>query len=1040
MKAQILKISGHKTLKDFYKEFPDEASFMKKYGKQFEEAAKGTVMKRLNYGDYYDAIDSEITGSTNAQRMAAIMAAQANQGGGGEKKGTSLGEMMGMAKTAYSMYQGFSGGGSGSDMSSMASSFSGSGSSGSSIGSSVMGMLKKNGGRIPKAQTGIELSDGQFGPQNESYSGIPQWQQEMNYGNNNYYANNNPYFMTNPGPQNTFNTGDITPTGPQDISTVNTNKTPGGENAANAPVNTFNQLPPVENKLKGWSRTAKKIDFLGISGKLIEGIGAIKAEKEEKRRARQRRDVSKLALKAAASTDVDAQRMQTDARTSQRDSQMPVNTGEEFFPIYGNNTNVLAKNGIHIKPENKGKFTEYKKRTGKTTEEALHSKNPHVRQMANFARNAAKWNKAQTGTTMNSAGTATGAASGGGTPWGLIGSAGSGIAGQATGNNAGGSVGGTVGGAIGSIWGPAGRAIGQIAGTAIGGLIDTNPKKTKKANDQTEINMRGIASIGMGQGIQNQYKSYVEYGGQLPHYQDGGEIAPLEDKLQTHWGGELETMSQNPYLPNSGETAMFVGDSHDDGGIGATYYGNSVEAEGGEPVVELPDPEGGNSAVVFGNLKISKDNAELLGDKNAKNKKFKSYITSLSKEEEKNMKLIEESMTEYSEFNPVTSFDKLKSNTLALQMKGADMKLKSIAVKKQKAADLQSSINETADEYGLDADSLAKGKYKKAINNKGKAQNGVNLNGDYYENLQLTPRNTAPLEPVKTYSAGFSSTMLPQASTLPTSNQVVASTKDLDEENSAFDFKPYMQAFNQVLPYLRNSNKESLNNDQLTGEMFALSNNQVEPVYARGYNPTLDVPYDISLQDIRNETQADFRSAQRMAGYNPAAQAMLAAQKYSADQKVGAEEFRMNQAKRDQVFSGNRALLNDAQLKNLGIFDQQYQRASQARSNTKAVTQAALNSISDKFAKNRLENRTLQTYENLYNYRFDKNYRAINENPLAIFDTTLKDSTNPEGQSDIERIAEMEDQIDDYKKARRDAKKKASKLEMGGMVSSLKRI
>lgn len=46
---------------------------------------------------------------------------------------------------------------------------------------------------------------------------------------------------------------------------------------------------------------------------------------------------------------------------------------------------------IHIKKANKGKFTDYKERTGKTTEEALHSKDPHVRQMANFARNAAKW-------------------------------------------------------------------------------------------------------------------------------------------------------------------------------------------------------------------------------------------------------------------------------------------------------------------------------------------------------------------------------------------------------------------------------------------------------------------------------------------------------------------------------------------------------------------------------------------------------------------------------------------------------------------------
>jgi hypothetical protein len=61
------------------------------------------------------------------------------------------------------------------------------------------------------------------------------------------------------------------------------------------------------------------------------------------------------------------------------------------------NSTPMAKSGIHIKPENKGKFTAYKKRTGKTTEEALHSPDPHVRQMANFARNAKKWHHAKEG-------------------------------------------------------------------------------------------------------------------------------------------------------------------------------------------------------------------------------------------------------------------------------------------------------------------------------------------------------------------------------------------------------------------------------------------------------------------------------------------------------------------------------------------------------------------------------------------------------------------------------------------------------------------
>lgn len=46
---------------------------------------------------------------------------------------------------------------------------------------------------------------------------------------------------------------------------------------------------------------------------------------------------------------------------------------------------------IHIKPENKGKFNALKKRTGKTTEELTHSKNPLTRKRAIFAQNAAKW-------------------------------------------------------------------------------------------------------------------------------------------------------------------------------------------------------------------------------------------------------------------------------------------------------------------------------------------------------------------------------------------------------------------------------------------------------------------------------------------------------------------------------------------------------------------------------------------------------------------------------------------------------------------------
>lgn len=54
---------------------------------------------------------------------------------------------------------------------------------------------------------------------------------------------------------------------------------------------------------------------------------------------------------------------------------------------------LAEEKGIHINPENKGKFTDTKKRTGKSTEELTHSKNPLTRKRAIFAQNAKKWNK-----------------------------------------------------------------------------------------------------------------------------------------------------------------------------------------------------------------------------------------------------------------------------------------------------------------------------------------------------------------------------------------------------------------------------------------------------------------------------------------------------------------------------------------------------------------------------------------------------------------------------------------------------------------------
>lgn len=58
-----------------------------------------------------------------------------------------------------------------------------------------------------------------------------------------------------------------------------------------------------------------------------------------------------------------------------------------------NNYNRGKDKGIHINPKNRGKFNALKKRTGKTTEQLTHSKNPLTRKRAIFAQNAKKWKK-----------------------------------------------------------------------------------------------------------------------------------------------------------------------------------------------------------------------------------------------------------------------------------------------------------------------------------------------------------------------------------------------------------------------------------------------------------------------------------------------------------------------------------------------------------------------------------------------------------------------------------------------------------------------
>jgi hypothetical protein len=576
----------------------------------------------------------------------------------------------------------------------------------------------------------------------------------------------------------------------------------------------------------------------------------------------------------------------------------------------------------------------------------------------------------------------------------------------------------------------------------------------------------------------------------------------LGGELKTTWGGHAETMSHNPYLPGTGETVMFRGKSHEEGdgnghtGIGVKYgeggkmtdyaeFGSTnadadVEVERGEPAAEMIDGETGEkNMVVFGNLKIPNQFLDQIGDPKAKGKKFKHYIAGISKDEDRQNKIIDKTSKQIDALDVHTPFDKLKLDGLNATNIGANMKLQKYADIKKNASAVQDAINETAKEHGVDADALAKGsikvdkeaqkemaKYGKEIF---KAQNGTppstvdpakyaeikrlyklaqaagdgskeveNFQKKYHQYFPEFAKEVILNEgkvTAKGKAAGYKNIKQLKAASDkailntnvdkyfgPRTEQYIAKL----EKNKLPGHKmtvvpsipvedpeippppppppplippvkryPWMDLINGVLPYIRPSDVDY--SVDLYPEMTAAAMNQVEPVPVQSYQPQLLTPYDISYQDQLNEVTAQARAAERMAGQNPAAAAAILGTASGEKNKVLGEQFRQNQAQRMGVYNQNINTLNDAQLKNIGLYADQAAKQSQARSNTKAQTMEIIKSMSDKIAKNKLENKTLQIYENLYNYRFGKSGRAQNYNPLAQFDVSVGGSGKSSG-------------------------------------------
>lgn len=1010
MKAQILKIAGVKTEAEFYKKFPTEEAFMKKHGKELKKAQYGTYVagqqeqpeqQPIAYSDLEQDTMARLTGISKEEkaRQEGLAALKAGKAGDSDSpQGKGVGDIL-----------------SGIDPKMLA------------------GLFAKNGKKMKKAQEG--LNQGFFGDTTSNYG---------------YDANSADGF--------------------QNAISSMAGKSSGGNSSTGTPFD--------------WKGLAGKV--AGQIPTIVAGIQQIDQNKKDITKTRQWADISEIGAQAALSRTEQSKRRYVRPEDNlvtgmnplgKKDSLLAAQNGAEIANTFAPNT-IYTDMGYE--PLNDSNIKQYKK--------------------------GGKLKKAQGGINLDPfAGIAGGIG-------GALGSA----AGKGTGK---GGPAASIGSAVGGIAGSfipipgVGTALGSLAGGFIGGLFDSGDQnRLQEAQDRQQAAITQ-ATIGKGaSNLQQANKAFMENGGYMnPEYnpqviakfgdytldqllappndadmlragghlkeytppsaaamytgrdlpfqmEDGGQMAMGGD-LQVH-RGEAETLSYNPFLPDGGETIMFRGPSHDNGGMPISFGENGVEVEGGEPAVKLQDggsPDG--SLVVYGNMVIPEYGVAELGDEKAKGKKFKNYVDDLSKIEAKQNKLIDTTTSMIDNIDGDGPFEQLSLNTGQANLIGTTMKLKEIADKKKTAAMVQNAILDTASEMGLESDALAKGKIKYAKANDPYAEFGAKLEEfkgggkkgkkkaakptmittpskdvstlqGFVKNIPYKERkamaeaigmkdfagtaeqndfllkktqysDAAPLiSPISATNTGFKGitpTDPKLAAKLPI--QLAQQAMDKSIKSGAYKtgneyklpaeqnnwWETGLNAVASALPFVRPSNQIPLDPAQLSGEMYALSQNAEDPVFAQSYQPLLTQPISISLQDQLNEVTSQARAAERMAQGNPAALAMIAAQASDAKNKILGEQFRMNQAEAQRVGETNRQTINQAMQTNLGLYDQQQQRAAQARSNTKLQAITALNSISDKMAKQKLENRQMAISENLYNYRFTPNGVAYNINPLANF-------------------------------------------------------
>ena len=684
-------------------------------------------------------------------------------------------------------------------------------------------------------------------------------------------------------------------------------------------------------------------------------------------------------------------------------------------------------------------------------------------------------------------------------------------------------------GQLGSMFGP---GVGLVT-EQIGTWLDEEPGKQRNATNKIDFNNRmmaqsdnannitsGLSELGVakdGGWVSNDWtpqviakfgeldaQDYADFahkdqfraGGHLKQYTPPSERAmqtyAMGGQLKTHWGGEVNPIAYNPYLPGSGEIGMLSGASHDNGGIGISYTGGEdgydgiaangaemgaqVEAEGGEPIIEMAEggsinPQTGQpntSAVIFGNIPFSKKVANATGDeslmslaKKYDGKTYKSIIKDMAKPQERAAKT-KIKASELANKADDTKWGALDLKTAEMMHTGADKTLENYADDIMKLANLQNATQDVKKEASylkgknISAEALGKGKietdydpitkdaelenpYAKHGAFLRKAQNSATVGDDkdYVSKYGITPwqgnvgkgskygkatasgfsakqwdevadklgfkgkgnkefeefllqnKDSSPLIKARHqtlygkdpwvdpehfgYGWAANELLLPKPAEIPadtTTKQTTEPHKDTNvipyKRNKLADFA------NMISPFIQSNQLPPIDPRQFTKEYMAMAKNTPYAVQAQQYFPELDPVYRVSYEDILNQNTSDFRDVERQVGNNPAALAGLLANKYKSNQAVKGEEFRANQAIEQQIFGGNRGKINQARAANLQLLADQRDKQLEGEAITNKINLEAVGSIADKYLEHEARDREFRAKSALFpNYRYD---------------------------------------------------------------------